>query len=173
MDVYGTYEEIDGRPALKFERRYPHPVEKVWRAVTDPGELAHWFPAEMTFEPRVGATVSFVFPDGGMPSSEGEVKQLEAPRLFAFSWDDELLTFELEPAGGEACLLRFTHILSERGQAAGVAGGWHLCFEELDKHLAGLPAKAPGTTHTDRSRELHALYEQRGLPSGAPMPTDS
>ena len=173
MSEYGTYETIDGRPALKFERSYSHPVEKVWRAITDPGELAHWFPAQMTFEPRVGAPVSFVFPDGGMPSSEGEIKELDPPRVFVFSWEDELLTFELEPAGDGACVLRFTHILSERGQAAGVAGGWHLCFEELEKRLAGLPAEAPGTTPTERSRKLHALYEERGLPSGAPMPTEN
>ena len=173
MSEYGTYETIDGRPALRFERRYPHPAREGLAGRHGTRRAGHWFPAQMTFEPRVGARVSFVFPDGGMPASEGEIKQLDPPRMFEFTWEDELLTFELEPADDNACVLRFTHILSERDQAAGNAGGWHLCFEELEKRLAGLPANAPGTTHTDRSRKLHALYEERGLPTGAPMPTET
>jgi hypothetical protein len=35
----GTLETIDGRPALRFERRNSHSVERVWRALTDPSEL--------------------------------------------------------------------------------------------------------------------------------------
>jgi uncharacterized protein YndB with AHSA1/START domain len=41
----GTLETIDGRPALRFERRLAHSVERVWRAVSEPAELARWFPA--------------------------------------------------------------------------------------------------------------------------------
>ena len=28
----GTYLEIDGRPAVRFERIYDHPVARVWAA---------------------------------------------------------------------------------------------------------------------------------------------
>ena len=31
LTVYGTYETYDGKPAVRFERVYPHPVERVWR----------------------------------------------------------------------------------------------------------------------------------------------
>jgi uncharacterized protein YndB with AHSA1/START domain len=41
----GTLETIDGRPAVRFERRLPHSVERVWRAVSEPAELERWFPA--------------------------------------------------------------------------------------------------------------------------------
>lgn len=37
----GRQHTIDGRPALVFERYLAHPVERVWRAVTEPRELAH------------------------------------------------------------------------------------------------------------------------------------
>ncbi len=33
----GTLQTIDGRPALRFERRLDHSIERVWRAVTEPG----------------------------------------------------------------------------------------------------------------------------------------
>ena len=39
----GTYETVDNRPALRFERRLAHPIDKVWRAVTEPDELGRWF----------------------------------------------------------------------------------------------------------------------------------
>lgn len=45
----GTLEQIDGRPALRFTRHLPHPIERVWRAVTDHDELAAWFVAPMEF----------------------------------------------------------------------------------------------------------------------------
>ena len=32
-------ENIDNRPTLRFERRYDHGVERVWRAITDLDEL--------------------------------------------------------------------------------------------------------------------------------------
>ena len=38
-----TQQTVDGRPALRFERRLKHSVERVWRAVTEPAELARWF----------------------------------------------------------------------------------------------------------------------------------
>jgi uncharacterized protein YndB with AHSA1/START domain len=85
----GTYETIDGRPALRFERRYAHPVERVWRAVTEPGELAAWFPCsvELPDGRREGAAMRFVFPDAGFPPTEGSVLELDEPRVFAFiSW---------------------------------------------------------------------------------------
>jgi uncharacterized protein YndB with AHSA1/START domain len=40
----GTLETVGGRPALRFERVLPHPVERAWRAVSVPAELEQWFP---------------------------------------------------------------------------------------------------------------------------------
>ena len=168
--MHGTYETVDGRPALRFERRLPHPVELVWRAVTEPAELAHWFPALVERDLRPGGSMTFTFADGGIPPSEGEVTELDPPRLFAFTWGDEELRFELEElADGAGCLLRFTQVLEERDQAANNAAGWHVCFAQLELHLRGEPAEAPGTEMTDELRELQAEYERRGVPTGAPQ----
>lgn len=43
----GILEHDDGRPVLRFTRRLDHPVDRVWRAVTTPDELAAWFLAPM------------------------------------------------------------------------------------------------------------------------------
>src|SRR3954466_4132375 len=98
--MYGTYEEIGGRPTVRFERTYPHPVEAVWRAVTEPGELARWFPATVTVDLRPGGAMSFDFGDGMV--LDGVVTELDAPRVFAFRWGNEDLRFELEARDGGA-----------------------------------------------------------------------
>jgi hypothetical protein len=64
----GTLVDHDGRPAVCFRREYPHPVERLWAAITEPGELAHWFPSNVRMEPKVGGTIEF-FGDPNLPES--------------------------------------------------------------------------------------------------------
>ncbi|HET6964522.1 MAG TPA: SRPBCC domain-containing protein [Acidimicrobiales bacterium] len=56
---YGTTEELaDGRWQLRFRRTYPHAVEKVWRAVTEPEHLAAWFPTSIDGSDRAREQMS-------------------------------------------------------------------------------------------------------------------
>src|SRR4051794_30107419 len=85
MTDLGTYVELDGRPAVRFDRTFPHPVDRVWRAVTEPAELVRWFPSAVRLEPRVGGTVTF----SGDPYSEGStgtVLAYEPPARPSFTW---------------------------------------------------------------------------------------
>ena len=120
--MYGTYEEIDGKPAVRFERRYPHPVDRVWRAVTEPDQLAHWFPTTVEVDLREGGEMTFTFPGGEMEPMEGSVTVLDPPRRFAFLWGEEELRIELEP-DGDGCRLRFTHLISSRDAGGAQRGG--------------------------------------------------
>ena len=156
--MYGTYEEIDGKPAVRFERRYPHPVARVWRAVTEPDQLAHWFPTTVEVDLREGGEMTFTFPGGEMEPMEGSVTVLDPPRRFAFLWGEEELRIELEP-DGDGCRLRFTHLISSRDEAARNAAGWHVCLDRLGDMLSG----------SDWS-ELYEEYQRRGVPAGAPIP---
>jgi uncharacterized protein YndB with AHSA1/START domain len=169
--AHGTYETVDGRPAVCFERRLAHPVDVVWRAVTEPGELAHWFPSAVSVDLRPGGAMRFTFPDGAFAPMEGLVVELDPPHRFAFTWGDELLRIELEPdAGGEGCMLRFTHVLSRRDQASRDAAGWHVCLDRLERHAGGAPASSPTSEPTAEWREHYDEYRRRGLPAGAPVP---
>ena len=58
----GTLVTIDGRPALCFVRVLPHPLERVWRAVSVPAELERWLPAAAKWKPAAGE----VFEVGGI-----------------------------------------------------------------------------------------------------------
>ncbi|MFL5825974.1 MAG: SRPBCC family protein [Thermoleophilaceae bacterium] len=166
-----TYLELDGRPALRFERRLAHPVEDVWSALTEPAALARWFPNEVEIELRPGGAMHFVFPGGEAPPMEGEVKQLDPPRLFEFSWGEDVLRFELSPEDdGAACVLRFTDYLGERDKAARDAAGWQVCFERLDESLDAGDAGGPETGVTSEWREYYDGYVAEGMPSGAEIP---
>ena len=167
--MYGTYEEIAGKPAVRFERRYRHPVDRVWRAVTEPEQLAQWFPNTVEVDLREGGHMRFEFPGGEMEPMEGAVTELDPPRRFAFTWGDEHLQIELEP-DGDGCRLRFTHVLSTREQAARDAAGWHVCLDRLEALLAGDAGEAPGTEATSEWSEHYEAYQRRGVPAGAPIP---
>jgi uncharacterized protein YndB with AHSA1/START domain len=156
--------------ALHFERRFAHPVEKVWRAISDPAELAHWFPCRVELdELRVGAPLRFVFPADMAPPMDGAVTALDPPRLLAFSWGEDELRFELEH-DGEGCRLRFTDALGERDKAARDAAGWDVCLETLEQRLDGRETAAPGTRPSGAWRGHYEAYERLGFPVGAPVP---
>src|SRR5438874_117477 len=100
--MHGTFETIDERPALRFERHISHPIEAVWVAITEPARLAKWFPCEVEVDLRMGGTMKFHFPEMTLPDTAsamlGEVTELEPPRRFAFLWGQDHLHFALEPS---------------------------------------------------------------------------
>lgn len=148
-----TLESDDRRSVLKMQRRLAHPVERVWRAVTESDGLAAWFPSTVTMDLRVGGSVEFGFGPGGA------VTDLEPPRLVAFTWGDDHLRFELEPDGG-ATVLHLVHTFTDRTGAASFAAGWETCLAGLALDLDGRPADGHGLDHV----ALHERYvDELGL----------
>ncbi len=170
-----TFAQIENRPALRFERRLAHPVDAVWRAITDPDELWHWFPSGVEVDLRVGGAMTFTFRELKLSEQPttigGEVTDLDPSRLFGFWWGGDHLRFELEPLdGGAATRLRFTVLLDAREKAARDAAGWHVCLDRLAGHLSGDPTEAPGSEPTSEWRVLYDRYAAEGMPTGAEIP---
>jgi uncharacterized protein YndB with AHSA1/START domain len=168
MTDLGSYVEHDGRPAVRFERTFPHPVERVWRAITEPDELVRWFPSAVQLEPRVGGAVSF----SGDPYSEGSTGQVlayEPPSRLSFSWGPDELHFALD-AVGDGCRLTLVNVLSDRSTASRNAGGWYVCLAELVKVLDGVPSRGPHSEDTVPWEPVYRAHVEAGLPSGAPIP---
>lgn len=170
MPTTGHYEKLDGQPVVRFERTFPHPVGAVWAAVTDPEQLAEWFPTTVEFERlQVGAAIEFRFAQDAYPPMRGELLEVEPERRLTFTWGDDRLTFELEPRdGGAACRLCFSVVLDSADKAARDAAGWEQCLDMLDAVVEGRPPARPAPS--DRWRSYYAEYRRLGLPARAPIP---
>ncbi|MEU2433625.1 SRPBCC family protein [Streptomyces sp. NPDC007861] len=165
----GTFITFEGRPAVQFQRTYPHPVERVWVAVSAPEGLAHWFPSTVRLEPREGGKIEFS-DDPHLYTSTGNVLAFEPPHRFAFCWEGDEIHLELAAEGAAGCRLTLTDVLAAENTAARNAAGWSVCLAELDKHLAGAPAEGPHSGSAEPWQPHYEAYVAEGMPSGAEIP---
>ncbi len=135
------------RYLLRFERHFSHPVERVWKAITEPTERSAWFPGEAAIELAVGGEARFTQPgfevDPELLPTRGTVVAFEPPRRFAFTWGEDLLSFELR-AEGQGCTLVFTHSFAKRASAPRSGAGWNVCLDSLTTALGGRTTSRPG-----------------------------
>lgn len=159
-----TLSSENGRTVLRMRRDLRHPAEKVWRAITDPSQLAGWFPAAVELDLRLDGPVRFTFEqDPGAPvdeQSSGVIRAYEPPHLIEYTWGVEVLRWELHPTA-DGCTLHLTATYDDRAGSASFSGGWTLCFDALERVL--------GDTVPERDyRELHEHFVKVfGLDEGA------
>jgi uncharacterized protein YndB with AHSA1/START domain len=159
----GDLEPAGDRWKLRFSRDLAHPPEKVWRAVTEPGHLAAWFPQRIVGEWVTGAPLTFEAPAGEHPAFDGEVLACEPPSLLEFRWGTDVIRFEIVPHDG-GCTFVLTDVFSELGKAARDAAGWHTCVDLLEQHLDGAAAPWPPT---ERWNKVHPGYVRKFGPDAA------
>ncbi|HEX2131879.1 MAG TPA: SRPBCC family protein [Actinophytocola sp.] len=168
MSERASLRTVDGQPVLRFERRLRHSPAKVWRAITEPAELAHWFPATVEAEPHPGAPMRFTFPEEAVVDGkwDGEVLEFDPPKVYMFRWNTDVLRFELIP-DGDGCHLVFTQTLGGgwvgRLGAGRTAAGWDACLAVLLAQLAGEQPPPP----EDWPAPAEAYIEEFGLAEGS------
>jgi uncharacterized protein YndB with AHSA1/START domain len=127
---------------LAYEEVLPHPVERVWAALTESTSISDWLMVTTDFEPRVGCR--FRLKTERLSATgwvDAEVTELEPPRRMVWAWSLEdgaaltIVTFELRP-DDEGTLLKLTH----EGEIDPVAGplvrdGWPGRIELLRRSL--------------------------------------
>lgn len=140
-------------PALSITRRFAAPREAVFRAWTDPGELAQWFgPAgvtvrEVEVDLQPGGHYSLtMIGDNNVHALSGVYSEVKSPERLAFSWiwgDGEiagvemLVTIDFEETKDGGTLLTLTHerlpspLAREHHEQ-----GWLGCLDCLREHLA-------------------------------------
>lgn len=95
------------RDSIEREVVLRAPVERVWAALTDAGQVSRWFGTEAQIDPRPGGAALFGW--AGQGRFHGVVTEVDPPRRFAYRWcldrdtpvdagPTTLVTFSLEPA---------------------------------------------------------------------------
>jgi uncharacterized protein YndB with AHSA1/START domain len=124
---------------LILARELRHSPEKVWQALTDPAHLREWAPFEA--DGNLGAVGTMVkLTTVGAPTpqvSETTVTRADAPKVLEYNWGGNDIRWELQPLGS-GTRLTLWHNIDRRFISWGAAG-WHICFDVLERLLAGEP----------------------------------
>jgi uncharacterized protein YndB with AHSA1/START domain len=128
--------------AIRLERRYAHPMEAVWAALTTPELLARWW-APGNIAPVVGHRFAMDMDAWGQQQCEVLAVDPGTSLSFLFSEGqlDTTITWRLEPVDG-GTILHFEHagfqLNTPMGRHAieGMGNGWPGLLSRLDGILA-------------------------------------
>ena len=139
-----TESSADSRTVV-VEREFPHPPEKIWRALTQPHLIEEWL-MKNDFKPALGHRFNLRGEWGGV--LDCEVLAIEPNKTLSYTWnfahDDAALdlrsvvTFTLAPSGtGTLLRMEQTGFRPDQKQAFGGAkAGWQQFLTKLDQVLA-------------------------------------
>jgi uncharacterized protein YndB with AHSA1/START domain len=142
----GTVTIEGGYATLRYERRLSHSPEVVWKAITDPRELAVWFNTKAAIDARPGGTIDFVSAPSGFHTT-GRILVWDPPRIFEHEWHiashphipggepESVIRWELVQDAAGSTLLTVTHRHLTKSTALGFAPGMHAFLERLAAHL--------------------------------------
>ncbi len=124
--------------SVVVEREVPYPVERIWRALTQPHLIQEWL-MKNDFAPTTGHKFEFRSDWGTIAC---QVKSVEPNKSLSYSWDaaglESVVTWTLTPTP-TGTHLRMEQVGFRPDQAQAYNGakfGWKRFFGELEKVLA-------------------------------------
>ncbi|HEY2706551.1 MAG TPA: SRPBCC domain-containing protein [Caulobacteraceae bacterium] len=154
--------EMFRAPGVRFWRRLPGPIERVWAHLTEPELLNGWYEEGSVVEPREGGAVVL---NGG--HIRGVVTQWRPPVKFAHTWNvfgpgehisaypESYLTMELVMEGGEVGLT-LTHLpVLDRFEPQN-AMGWATFLDILEDTVIGQPVQ-PRRAYMERNAGIYGV----------------
>jgi len=133
--------------SVVVEREFPHPPEKLWRALTQPHLIQEWL-MQNDFAPNVGHRFNLRTTPYGTWNGivDCEVLAIEPNRTLSYTWDSgegslrvtSVVTWTLTPAGaGTHLRMEQSGFRSDQPQNfAGAKYGWENFFNRLEPALA-------------------------------------
>jgi uncharacterized protein YndB with AHSA1/START domain len=166
MEQTGSVLLVGGLATITFRRVLRHTPERVWRAITDPGELSQWLLHSAIIDARTSGRIEYV----STPEPivwYGKILTWDPPRVYEHEfntdedprWADHVRTertvarWELAAIGAHT-QLTLTFRGFTPGVASGFAPGTHAFLERLEALLAG----APAPDWLERFEALRSLY---------------
>ena len=163
--AFGAEVRKDGEQwTLVLVRDLGHPPARVWKALTDPEQLRAWAPFDA--DRNLGSIGTAMLTTVGAPTphiTEARVKRADAPAVLEFNWGGQDIRWELEPLPGGGTRLTLWHNIARNFIAMGAAG-WHICFDVLERLLAGQPIGrivGPDAMKFGGWQRLNAEYAQQ------------
>jgi uncharacterized protein YndB with AHSA1/START domain len=156
------------RVGLRFVRRFAHPVERVWAALTESDQLQFWMPCDIVGERRAGADITLPFWPAQVEKYQleettlaGRIEVWEPPVVFQWTWGGDILRFELKSTDAGTTMTFTTWLESpDLDEAAGAAGGYHVCLDQLRILLD--TGSAPALVESDEAaRRLQSEYAKQ------------
>jgi uncharacterized protein YndB with AHSA1/START domain len=152
-----------GTATMRFRRRLPHPVERVWKALTDPAELIGWWgEADVDLAEGGRFTMRWLNTDdeGDSVVMAARITRLEPPRVLEIEGDPHgVLRFELNRAGEGTELVFTARTELPADYESKVLAGWHFHLDALAETLAGHAVDIVDLPNA-RWEEIHARYAQ-------------
>src|SRR5712692_2566302 len=146
----GTVEEIDGRAVIRFDRRFGHPVDRVWDAITRPEQISKWWCGVNEVKLELVEGGEFVMDMRGGPPELVEAIRTsfpEEPEPLVTNWT----VLRVEPP----------HVFEPartRAVESGYLPGWHLCLELLRELLDRRPVDWRDEWSGPRMAEIQGRY---------------
>ena len=138
---------IEGEYAtLRYKRQLSHPREVVWKAITDPKELAGWMNTKAVIDGRNGGTIDFVNIVSGFHTT-GRILAWDPLRVFEHEWHispnpslpagepEAVIRWELKQDGDSNTILTLTHSRLTKSISLRFAPGWHAYLDRLEASL--------------------------------------
>lgn len=171
--VFPVTKEFDGdRWTLTITRVFDFPLERVWAFLTDPTLVARWAPfdPDRNLGSRGPAHLTMADREGGETAAIA-VEVVQPLARLEYDWNGDSLAWDLEPMlNGTRLELR--HTVRAHDWLPKVAAGWHLCFDVMDKRLAGeKPPRVVGMEALNHGwDELHLAYAKALDVEPTPLP---
>jgi hypothetical protein len=149
---------------LILVRELRHSPEKVWQALTDPAHLREWAPFVVDGSlDTVGSKVNLTWVGTPKPQ-ETTVTRADAPEVLEYGD----IRWELQ-GSGSGTRLTLWHKIDRRFVSWGAAG-WHICFDVLDRLLAGQPIGRIAGADATKSGAWQRLVAEYAKQFGAETP---
>jgi uncharacterized protein YndB with AHSA1/START domain len=152
--MLAVIQQTENGVTARFERRFKHPVAKVWSMLTENDRLAQWFPELRVDDLREGGVIKFDMQDGTFETMN--ILELKPHSVLAYTWGADRVRFELYPEADGCRLVLIEAIGTVTEHTPKDLAGWHVCLDVIGALLDN-DTKTSEWRH-DEWKELYPQY---------------